>query len=164
MCVTRSAAACLVVAASILFAAPAGAVTAVTLVTAGAPAANAAPQDQPERTVLLQYLGHSCFVLTAPGGDRLVIDPFASGEWPGLSLPVLHADRVLVSHPHWDHSAAQEVRGHPKVIDAVGTTKFGGFVVRGFEGRHAPAGGESIGFRNTVFVIACRGDQGRRPH
>ena len=52
----------------------------------------------------LQYVGHSCFVITT-SGSRLVIDPYASGEWPGLTLPYLHADRVLVTNPHWDHNA-----------------------------------------------------------
>ncbi len=143
MCVSRDMATLLLLAASLLIAWP--------------PTAAATSQDPPARAVVLQYLGHSCFVVTAPEGDRLVIDPYASGEWPGLSLPHPHADRVLVSHPHWDHSASREVRGHPKVTDVPGTAKMGGFVVRGFEGRHARAGGESIGYRNIVFVIETGG-------
>jgi len=141
--------------------APRGVTTSLLLVAslliAWPPTAAASSQDAPDRAVILRYLGHSCFEVTAPEGERLIIDPYASGEWPGLSLPHAHADRVLISHPHWDHSASREVRGHPKVTDAPGITKMGGFVVRGFEGRHARTGGESIGYRNIVFVIEAGG-------
>lgn len=105
----------------------------------------------------LQYLGHSCFVITTPSGERLLIDPFASGEWPGLTLPYVHADRVLVTHPHWDHNAWREVRGGPKVIEEPGRVEGKDFVITGIAGRHAETGGASINWRNTIYLVETGG-------
>jgi len=111
----------------------------------------------PSAGASLQYLGHSCFVITTPSGERLLLDPFASGEWPGLTLPYVHADRVLVTHPHWDHNAWRSVRGNPRVIEGPGRVEGRGFVITGVVGRHAETGGASIGYRNTLFVVETAG-------
>lgn len=108
------------------------------------------------RGVEIEYLGHSCFVLTSAKGKRLLIDPYATNEWPGLSFPTVHADRVLVTHPHWDHDAWRSVRGKAKLVEDL-PLKAGGFAVRGLPGRHAQVGGESIGWRNTVYAIEVDG-------
>lgn len=105
----------------------------------------------------LQYLGHSCFVITTPAGTRLVIDPYADGEWPGLSFPPTHADKVLVTHGHWDHSAWRAVRGNPKLVDEPVTVKGKDFVIRGIAGRHAELAGGSTGYGNTIFVVETGG-------
>lgn len=107
--------------------------------------------------VTLQYLGHSCFALTAPSGTRLLIDPYQSGEWPGLVFPQVRAHRVLVSHPHWDHDASEQVYGEAKVIRGPGAQDGDGCRIRGISGRHARTGGESIGYENTIFVIETGG-------
>ena len=103
----------------------------------------------------VQYLGHSCFVITTPAGTRLLIDPFADGEWPGLSFPTTHADRVLVTHGHWDHATWRPVRGDPKLTDKPGVTEGKDYVIRGFPGRHAGLAGK--GQDNIVFVIETAG-------
>ena len=108
------------------------------------------------RAVEIEYHGHSCFVLTSAEGKRLLIDPFATNEWPGLSFPVVHADYVLVTHPHWDHDAWRSVRGKAKLEERE-RFKEGGFVARALPGRHAKIGGESIGWRNTVYAIEVDG-------
>lgn len=104
----------------------------------------------------IEYLGHSCFVLTSSEGTRLIIDPFATDEWPGLPFPVVHADHVLVSHPHWDHDAWRSVRGKAKLLENP-KLESGGFRVRAIAGRHAAVGGDAIGFRNTIHVIEVDG-------
>lgn len=103
--------------------------------------------------ITLRYLGHSCFLITTPAGKRIVIDPFAGGEWPGMRFPPVEADIVLISHPHWDHSSAYEVKGSPKVFTGTGVVEEGDARMQGFPGRHAVTGGEPIGFLNTVWVI-----------
>ena len=61
----------------------------------------------------LQYLGHSCFLLTADNGWKGIFDPYENGSVPGLKLPDdLSADQVFVSHGHGDHNAID--RGHIK--------------------------------------------------
>lgn len=108
------------------------------------------------RSAGIEYLGHSCFVLTSAEGTRLIVDPFATDEWPGLPFPVVHAEHVLVSHPHWDHDAWRSVRGKAKLLEAP-KLEAGGFRVRAIAGRHARVGGDAIGFRNTIHVIEVDG-------
>jgi L-ascorbate metabolism protein UlaG (beta-lactamase superfamily) len=53
------------------------------------------------------WLGHSTFVLQTPGGTRIVIDPWLTGNpaCPEGSRDVGAVDLVLVTHGHWDHTA-----------------------------------------------------------
>lgn len=51
----------------------------------------------------LTWYGHSCFHLEWDEGT-LVFDPYTPGKVPGLTLPLLHADRVICSHKHGDHN------------------------------------------------------------
>ncbi len=120
----------------------------------------ASPRGAAEETggpVKLRYIGHSCFLITTPEGVRLVVDPFTSEEWPGMRLPPLEADHVLVTHPHWDHAAYASVRGSPRVTSSAGIFAEKDFGVRGITGRHAEVGGAQIGYLNTVFVIRTGG-------
>lgn len=56
----------------------------------------------------LIWNGHSCFTLVTAQGT-LVLDPYQDGSVPGLSPLRLTADRVLCSHEHRDHGAADLV-------------------------------------------------------
>lgn len=105
----------------------------------------------------LQYLGHSCFVITTPAGTRLLIDPYADGEWPGLSFPTTHADRVLVTHGHWDHAAWRAIRGHPKLTDRAEVIDGKDFVIRGFAGHHAELASGSTAGGNIIYVVETGG-------
>ena len=58
----------------------------------------------------LQYLGHSSFLLTADNGWKCVFDPYADDSVPGLKLPEVTADDVVVSHGHSDHNAVYLVK------------------------------------------------------
>ena len=58
----------------------------------------------------ITYLGHSCVLIETPGGKRLLLDPFLTGNpatpeaWKSLdALPPL--DIVLLTHIHEDHCA-----------------------------------------------------------
>jgi L-ascorbate metabolism protein UlaG (beta-lactamase superfamily) len=50
----------------------------------------------------LTWYGHSCFLVETAEGSA-VLDPYAPGSVPGLTLPPLRADLVLCSHGHRDH-------------------------------------------------------------
>ena len=56
----------------------------------------------------ITWCGHSCFLLETAEGS-VVLDPYAPGSVPGLTLPALTADLVLCSHGHGDHGYAQGV-------------------------------------------------------
>ncbi|MDI6824858.1 MAG: MBL fold metallo-hydrolase [Bacillota bacterium] len=67
--------------------------------------------------VEIQWLGHACFLLTSPGGTRVVTDPF--NEQVGYKVEKVAADLVTVSHEHFDHNHAQMVNGSPQVVRAL---------------------------------------------
>ncbi len=58
--------------------------------------------------ITIQWHGHSCFSVTADD-YTIVLDPFADGSVPGLPNLALHANRVLCSHEHSDHSCTDAV-------------------------------------------------------
>ena len=37
----------------------------------------------------IEYIAHACFVIEAEGGERLLVDPFASKVWLGYDFPEL---------------------------------------------------------------------------
>lgn len=53
--------------------------------------------------------GHACFELVTKDGS-IVFDPYADGSVRGLKLPEIHADAVVCSHGHSDHSAADRIK------------------------------------------------------
>lgn len=57
----------------------------------------------------ITWHGHACFTVETAVGSA-VLDPYAPGSVPGLSLPELSADEVICSHGHDDHNAAGEIR------------------------------------------------------
>src|SRR5688572_24147231 len=51
----------------------------------------------------ITWLGHSTFLLTTPGGKRLLFDPWLGNPNCPPSMKKPHADLILVSHGHFDH-------------------------------------------------------------
>ncbi|MGQ9454852.1 MAG: MBL fold metallo-hydrolase [Armatimonadota bacterium] len=107
----------------------------------------------------IEYLGHSCFLLTTSQGTKILTDPFDPSGYPGqlnyrmYSEPV---DVVTVSHDHADHAGYKVVKGSPVLIKGEGK-----FVARdanflGVGTYHDDARGAKRG-RNTVFVISADG-------
>ncbi len=102
--------------------------------------------------VLLQWLGHACFVLKLLAtGFTVVIDPFPA-ERVGYKPINVKADVVLVSHGHFDHNYIQAVKGNPKVIDKPGEHKVGNLRIIGYKTSHGPGRGDNI-----VFIIEAEG-------
>jgi L-ascorbate metabolism protein UlaG (beta-lactamase superfamily) len=54
----------------------------------------------------IQWLGHSTFVITTPGGKRIVTDPWLEGNpmCPPDKKKIDKADVILLSHGHFDHT------------------------------------------------------------
>jgi L-ascorbate metabolism protein UlaG (beta-lactamase superfamily) len=55
----------------------------------------------------ITWLGHSTFIITTPGGRRIVTDPWLEGNpmCPPDRKRIDKADVILLSHGHSDHSA-----------------------------------------------------------
>jgi len=54
----------------------------------------------------IQWLGHSTFVITTPGGKRIVTDPWLENNplCPPDKKKIDKADVILLSHGHFDHT------------------------------------------------------------
>jgi L-ascorbate metabolism protein UlaG (beta-lactamase superfamily) len=54
----------------------------------------------------ITWYGHSTFVITTPGGKRIVTDPWLEGnpKCPPAMKKITAADVILVSHGHSDHT------------------------------------------------------------
>jgi len=56
--------------------------------------------------ISITWYGHSTFVITTPGGKRIVTDPWLEGnpKCPPAMKKITAADLILVSHGHSDHT------------------------------------------------------------
>ena len=83
-----------------------------TVVVAPAAAQRVLPHTAGTRQITVRWLGHAAFEITSPGGTRLLVDPFITGNpstpdslknlarWEGVHRP----SAILVTHSHDDHS------------------------------------------------------------
>ena len=94
----------------------------------------------------LIWNGHACFTAETAQGT-LVLDPYADRYVPGLSPLDLTADRVLCSHGHKDHCAAE-------IVKLTGNTPT--FTVESFSTYHDPEQGALRG-ENTVYILHAEG-------
>ena len=118
---------------------------------------NALPTN-PSGPIILQYVGHSCTLITAPDGTRIISDPYGTNRPSGLaSFPDdLTADVVTVSHFHPDHSNVSAVKGKPQIIYDPGSFQIGMVKITGYKGDHGLVNGKSSG-DNTVFLFEIGG-------
>ncbi len=107
----------------------------------------------------IEWIGHSCFLVTAASGRQLVTDPYDISAYPDQLFyqPVsATADVVTLSHAHGDHGNAAAVSGDPVVITTPGVHEVEGFTIRGVPTFHDGEQGSSRG-ENVVFVIGVDG-------
>jgi len=99
--------------------------------------------------------GHSCFEYSN-SKLTVVIDPH-DGKSIGIKAPTASADVVLMTHPHYDHSAARVIRGnHTDVMSRNGEFDVKGLHVTGIPTFHDSHGGEEKG-GNTMYLFEMDG-------
>jgi len=101
----------------------------------------------------VNWLGHSCFLITSGGGLRILTDPYSVEGGINYSPIGETADIVVVSHDHFDHNAVSAVRGKPEVVRGIGTKTVRGIQFRGIATYHDTSQGKQRG-TNTVFCFS----------
>lgn len=102
----------------------------------------------------IEYLGHSCFKITAKGGTSVLTDPYTR---VGYELPEnISADIVTVSHSHFDHNHIQAIVGKPKIITTEDRQSLNGVEIEGVSSWHDERGGALRG-ANIIFKIDIDG-------
>lgn len=67
--------------------------------------------------VTILWFGHAAFLITSPGGVRVLTDPYPGNL--GYGNRRFAADVVTVSHEHFDHNSVASVDGDPLVLRAL---------------------------------------------
>ncbi len=105
--------------------------------------------------MLIQYHGHSEFLLETADGRRVLTDPYNASV--GFPMKKTRADLVTVSHGHGDHAEVSKAEGRPVILrDAGRHEPLPGIAVTGHLSWHDDAGGSKRG-RNLCFVIEAEG-------
>ncbi|NJR51192.1 MAG: MBL fold metallo-hydrolase [Leptolyngbyaceae cyanobacterium CSU_1_3] len=103
----------------------------------------------------IQFLGHTCFLLTG-SGRRILVNPFRSqGCTAGYRPPKVNADLVMISSQLLDEGAVDVVPGDPRLLYEAGAYDVNGLKIQGIGTDHDRVGGRRFG-RN----IAWRWNQG----
>lgn len=111
----------------------------------------------------IEWLGHSCFLLTAASGATLMTDPYDSAAYPGTLLhrpldepPGTAPDVVTVSHGHADHGNVEALSGTPEIVRTLRARQAAGFSIRGVECFHDIEHGALRG-ENIIFLVEAEG-------
>lgn len=93
----------------------------------------------------VQYLGHTC-VLLSGSGQRILVNPFKSaGCTAGYRAPKVATDLVLISSQLLDEGAVDVVPGNPKLLYQAGAYNLSGLKIQGIATDHDRNGGKRFG-------------------
>lgn len=116
-------------------------------------------KDSPVRTStdvaphpVIQYIGHSCFLIVAPDGTRIVTDPYSFAA-AYLPFPAdVEANLITVSHGLDDFFHLRALRGHPTIISEAIADKIGPVEVTSYDSLRGGQNGIYRGI-NKIFVF-----------
>lgn len=103
----------------------------------------------------VKYIGHSCFLIEAADGTRVITDPYEPGCYDGALKyrPVSEeADIVLISHDHADHNWSSGVGGDPVIISDGSPRTVKGIEIIGVATFHDTSQGSERG-GNVIFRL-----------
>jgi L-ascorbate metabolism protein UlaG (beta-lactamase superfamily) len=108
------------------------------------------PADAQSSGLSVQWLGHTCFLLTG-SGVRILVNPFRPiGCTAGYRPPKVAADLVMISSQLLDEGAVDGLPGKPKLIYEPGVYEFQGIKFQGIAIDHDRKGGKQFGI-NTAW-------------
>lgn len=103
----------------------------------------------------IRWLGHSCFLITAENGTRILHDPYKN--MMGYKLPKdLKVDYVLSSHNHSDHNYVEGLEPGYKLIDTYGVIETEFTTFNGILSFHDDKEGEERG-DNAIYTYEIDG-------
>ncbi len=103
--------------------------------------------------MLINWLGHSCFLLTNDNNDRVLVDPYDS--YVGKEMTKVSADVVVLSHGHKDHSAVENVISPQIIIDKMGKFCYNNIKINTFYRYHDNKGGD---LRGKTLITTIKTD------
>ncbi len=104
--------------------------------------------------IKIKWAGHSCFVLTAENGTKIVIDPYHN--MLGYKLPKIDAHIVTTSHNHGDHNNIGAIKGDFVHIKDPGVFSQEGICIKGVQTFHDSVSGRKRG-KNIVYNFTIDG-------
>lgn len=109
--------------------------------------------------MLIQWLGHSSFLIVSSDGRKIVTDPYTTGAYQGTFnyAPIrISPDIVTVSHEHADHNGAADLPNHFDVVSGAEERTVQGIKIKGVEAAHDSESGAVRGM-NVIFVMEIDG-------
>jgi L-ascorbate metabolism protein UlaG (beta-lactamase superfamily) len=101
-------------------------------------------------SVSIQFLGHTCFLVSG-SGVRVLVNPFRSlGCTAKLPAPKVSADLVLISSRQLDEGVVEGLPGQPKLLFEPGPYQTNGLQFQGIRTLHDRQNGFRFG-SNTVW-------------
>ncbi|MFH1622659.1 MAG: MBL fold metallo-hydrolase, partial [Candidatus Omnitrophota bacterium] len=103
--------------------------------------------------MIIEWLGHSAFLITSKKDIKIITDPYQSGSYGGAVSydPIkLSPDIVTISHSHPDHSYIDSLGGKPEVINKEGKFNIKGVSIKGITAYHDEQKGNARG-NNIIF-------------
>lgn len=100
---------------------------------------------QAANSLTVQWLGHTCFLITGTG-RRMLINPFrTAGCTAKYRSPKVPADIVLISSQLLDEGAVDVVPGNPQLLFEPGVYQFDKLRIQGIRTDHDRQGGKRFG-------------------
>lgn len=114
---------------------------------------------------ILKYRGHSSFEYILPSGKSILIDPYKNSlfsKWFLKQFPKTKTDVLLISHPHFDHSAIERIESS-EIIDSETIKEIDDCKIYVIQGHHARPTKYSwwflffFGHKNLIFIFEING-------
>lgn len=102
----------------------------------------------------IKSYGHSCFLITADNGTRILTDPYDPST--GRELSDIACDAVTCSHDHFDHCYVKAASGSPAVINDNAEHDIQGVKIRAVDSFHDECGGAKRG-PNIIYCYEIDG-------
>jgi L-ascorbate metabolism protein UlaG (beta-lactamase superfamily) len=110
------------------------------------------PVNAQSSGVSIQWLGHTCFLLTN-GNVKILINPFTTlGCTAKYRPPKVASDLVLISSQLLDEGAIDKIPGNPKLVYQPGVYEFRGVKFQGITTDHDRKNGQQFG-KNIAWKL-----------